>query len=127
MGNGVGPSAELLPTGATRDYAQRNIKACVACRPAMRPIRVHSRRPKSRDGFAATLSRDLNKPVQSVDSWEACVRDADIVVEASRLRKPEPLLKTDWIKRGALVVPYGTMSAVELSLTDIMNKMVVDD
>ena len=29
--------------------------------------------------------------------------------------------------RGALVVPYGTMSAVELSLTDIMDKIVVDD
>jgi ornithine cyclodeaminase len=37
------------------------------------------------------------------------------------------LLKTDWIKRSAFVVPYGTMSAVELSLTDIMDKLVVDD
>src|SRR5260370_644044 len=27
----------------------------------------------------------------------------------------------------AIIVPYGTMSAVELSLTDIMSKMVVDD
>ena len=90
-------------------------------------IRVHSRRPESRDDFAATLARDLGKPVQAVASWEACVRDADIVVEASRLPKPEPLLKTEWIKPGALVVPYGTMSAVELSLADIMSKMVVDD
>jgi alanine dehydrogenase len=90
-------------------------------------IRVHSRRAESRDGFAATLSSDLGKPVRSVDSWEACVRDADIVVEASRLPAPEPILKTAWIKPGALVVPYGTMSAVELSLTDIMSKMVVDD
>jgi alanine dehydrogenase len=90
-------------------------------------IRVHSRRQESRDGFAATLSKDLNKPVRPVDSWEACVRGADIVVEASRLTIPEPLLKTDWIRRGALVVPYGTMSAVELSLTDTMDKMVVDD
>jgi ornithine cyclodeaminase len=90
-------------------------------------IRVHSRREESRDAFVATLARDLGKPVRAVASWEACVRDADIVVEASRLPKPEPLLKTDWIKPGALVVPYGTMSAVELSLTDIMNKMVVDD
>ena len=31
------------------------------------------------------------------------------------------------LKRGALVIPYGTMSAVELSLTDIMDKVVVDD
>jgi alanine dehydrogenase len=90
-------------------------------------IRVHSRRQESRDGFAATLSKDLNKPVRPVDSWEACIRGADIVVEASRLTIPEPLLKTDWIRRGALVVPYGTMSAVELSLTDTMDKMVVDD
>src|SRR4029077_20426204 len=34
---------------------------------------------------------------------------------------------TSWIKKGALVVPYGTMSAVELSLTDIIDKIVVDD
>jgi alanine dehydrogenase len=59
--------------------------------------------------------------------WESCVRDADIVVEASRLPEPKPMLLTEWIKKGALVIPYGTMSAVELSLTDIMNKMVVDD
>ena len=37
------------------------------------------------------------------------------------------MLKTEWIKPGAFVVPYGTMSAVELSLTDIMDKLVVDD
>jgi ornithine cyclodeaminase len=90
-------------------------------------IRVHSRRPESRAAFAERLARDLGKKVTAVDSWEACVRGADIVVEASRLPKPEPLLKTEWIKKTAFVVPYGTMSAVELSLTDIMDKLVVDD
>ena len=90
-------------------------------------IRVHSKRPESRTAFAERLSVDLDKPVLAVDGWEQCVRDADIVVEASRLTEPQPLLKTEWIKPGALVVPYGTMSAVELSLTDIMDKVVVDD
>ena len=90
-------------------------------------IRVHSRRPDSRDAFAARLSRDLGKPVWAVASWEDCVVGADIVVEASRLDAPTPLLRTEWIKPGALVVPYGTMSAVELSLIDIMAKTVVDD
>jgi alanine dehydrogenase len=90
-------------------------------------IRVHSKRPESRRALAAKLSKDLAKPVTAVDDWEKCVRDADIVVEATRLPRPEPLLKTEWIRRGALVVPYGTMSAVELSLTDIMDKVVVDD
>ncbi|HEY5365754.1 MAG TPA: ornithine cyclodeaminase family protein, partial [Casimicrobiaceae bacterium] len=90
-------------------------------------IRVHSRRPESRDAFAARLAHDLGKPVKVTDDWESCVRGADIVVEASRLPEPSPLLKTSWIAKGALVVPYGTMSAVELSLTDIMDKIVVDD
>jgi alanine dehydrogenase len=90
-------------------------------------IRVHSRRPESRNALAARLSKDLGRPVLAVADWESCVRGADIVVEATRLEAPEPLLKTGWIKRGALVIPYGTMSAVELSLTDIMDKVVVDD
>ena len=90
-------------------------------------IRVHSRRPESRDAFAERLRRDLGKEVVATEDWRACVEGADIVVEASRLRAPEPLLRTAWIKPGALVVPYGTMSAVELDLTDIMAKIVVDD
>jgi alanine dehydrogenase len=90
-------------------------------------IRVHSRRPESRRAFAERLARDLGKKVIETDDWESCVHGADIVVEASRLPEPAPLLKTEWIARGALVVPYGTMSAVELSLTDIMDKIVVDD
>ncbi|MBK8158155.1 MAG: ornithine cyclodeaminase family protein [Rhodospirillaceae bacterium] len=90
-------------------------------------IRVHSRRPESREAFAARLAEDLGKKITVTTDWESCIRDADIVVEASRLPRPQPMLKTEWIKRGALVVPYGTMSAVELSLTDIMDKIVVDD
>jgi ornithine cyclodeaminase len=90
-------------------------------------IRVHSRRPESREAFGAELEKDLKKKVVVTADWESCVRGADIVVEASRLEKPAPLLKTGWIRKGACVIPYGTMSAVELSLTDIMDKMVMDD
>jgi alanine dehydrogenase len=90
-------------------------------------IRVHSRRKESRQAFAAQLEHDLGVTITVTDDWESCVRGADIVVEASRLEKPEPMLKTAWIKKGACVIPYGTMSAVELSLTDIMNKIVMDD
>lgn len=90
-------------------------------------IRVHSRRPESRDAFAQRLSRDLGRKVVATEDWRSCLEGADIMVEASRLERPEPLFKTAWVKKGAFVVPYGTMSAVELSLTDVMDKMVVDD
>jgi alanine dehydrogenase len=90
-------------------------------------IRVHSRRPESRNAFAKRLEKDIGATVVATEDWESCVRGADIVVEASRLERPQPLLKTEWIKKGACVIPYGTMSSVELSLTDIMDKIVVDD
>ncbi|MEX2295874.1 MAG: ornithine cyclodeaminase family protein [Dongiaceae bacterium] len=90
-------------------------------------IRVHSRRAESRDAFAAKLKRDLSKQVIATADWQSCLEGADIMVEASRLDAPTPLFKTEWIKKGALVVPYGTMSSVELSLTDVMDKIVVDD
>ena len=90
-------------------------------------IRVHSKRRDSQEAFAERLRADLGRPIKTFDNWEDVVVDADIVVEATRLLEPEPLLKTEWIEPGAFVVPYGTMSAVEFSLTDIMDKMVVDD
>jgi alanine dehydrogenase len=90
-------------------------------------IRVTSRRPESREAFGEELTEALGKPVRVVDSAEEAIRGADIVVEATRLVEPEPLVRTDWIEPGTLVVPYGTVSAVELSLTEIMDKIVVDD
>ncbi len=90
-------------------------------------IRVHSRRPESREAFGSRLTQDLNKPIRVVDTWQDCLEGADIMVEAARLPAPEALFMTRWIKPGSFVVPYGTMSSVEFSLTDIMDKIVVDD
>lgn len=90
-------------------------------------IRVHSRRPESRDAFASRLEKDLGRKVIVTQDWQSCLEGADIMVEASRLPEPKPLFKTEWIKKGALVIPYGTMSTVELNLTDIMDKVVMDD
>ena len=90
-------------------------------------IRVHSRRPESREEFGARLRADLGKEVIVTDSWARCLDGVDIAVEASRLEQPEELFKTSWIKPGALVIPYGTVSALELSMTSAMQKIVVDD
>ena len=90
-------------------------------------IRVHSRRPESYRPFAERLTHDLGKEVRAVDDWQSCLEGADIMVEASRLLTPAPLFKTAWVKKGACVIPYGTQSAVELTLTDVMDKLVVDD
>ena len=90
-------------------------------------IRVHSRRKESRESFAQTLERDLGKKITVTEDWQSCLEGADIMVEASRLEAREEIFKTAWIKKGACVIPYGTVSALELSMTGVMNKIVIDD
>lgn len=89
-------------------------------------IRVHSRRPESREAFGRRLEKDLGKSITVTAGWQACLEGADIMVEASRLDAPEPLFKTAWVKDGALVIPYGTNSTVEDDLTERVDKIVVD-
>jgi alanine dehydrogenase len=110
-----------------RGTAYWNVRLLCRVLPGLKQIRVHSRRPESRDRFASRLAAELDAEVLAVSSWQECVAGADVVVEASRLSEPEPLLATEWIEPGALVVPYGTVSAVDLDLTEIMDKIIVDD
>ena len=90
-------------------------------------IRVTSKRPESRERFARSLEEELGKPVRAVATIEEAVVGADIVVEATRLRQPEPLLETAWLEACTLLIPYGTMSILELDVLERIDKVVVDD
>ena len=90
-------------------------------------IRITSRRPESREAFAQELAAVTGTRIRVTATAEEAFDRADILVEASRLTEPEPLLRTGSVQPGAFVVPYGTVSAVELDLLDVMDKVVVDD
>ncbi|MGI9389532.1 MAG: ornithine cyclodeaminase family protein, partial [Boseongicola sp.] len=77
--------------------------------------------------FGERLRRDLGKEVIVTEDWESCLDGADILVEASRLNAPEPLFDRTWVKPGAFVVPYGTMSTLPIDFTDGFDKFVMDD
>lgn len=90
-------------------------------------IRVTSKRPESRERFAAEMSARLNKRVEVKETTEATVRDADIIIDASRLLEPQVLVADKWVKPGALIQPYGAVLSVERSLPFNVDKMIVDD
>jgi ornithine cyclodeaminase len=90
-------------------------------------IRVTSRREPSRREFAARLEQALDKPIHVVETVRDAVVGADVVVEATRLTAPEPILRTAWLEQCTLLVPYGTMSTLELDVLDRMDKVLVDD
>ena len=90
-------------------------------------IRVTSKRPESRERFADQMSAALGKPVLVKETTEETVRDADIIIDASRLLEHQVLVKDAWVKPGALIQPYGAVLSVEPTLPFTVDKMVVDD
>lgn len=90
-------------------------------------IRIHSARRESRESFAQRLESDLGKPIIVTENWHDCLAGADIMVEATRLSEREELFRTAWVTPGTTVIPYGTVSALEMSLPGAMDKIVIDD
>jgi ornithine cyclodeaminase len=90
-------------------------------------IRVTSKRPESRERFAGEMSDLLGKPVLAMDTCEETVRDADIIIDASRLLEHQVLVRDEWVKPGALLQPYGAVLSVAPTLPFSVDKMVVDD
>ncbi|MFE0027334.1 ornithine cyclodeaminase family protein [Amycolatopsis sp. NPDC059021] len=90
-------------------------------------IRVTSKRPESREDFGRRLSEHLGKDVRVCASAEETLDGADILVEASRLTEPEALVRKEYLRPGTFLVPYGTISALELTILDAVDKVVVDN
>lgn len=90
-------------------------------------IRVHSRRPESRERLAKRLRDELQLNAIAVDSAEAAVRDADIVVEATRMERPQVLIRDEWLKSDCLLITYGWQMAVDPKTVLGASKIVVDD
>lgn len=90
-------------------------------------IRVTSKRPESRERFAAEMSALLGKPVTVKQTAQETVSGADIIIDASRLLEPQVLVRDEWVRPGALIQPYGAVLSVDPTLPFSVDKMVVDD
>ena len=90
-------------------------------------IRVTSKRSESRERFCRIMSERLGKEVRVMDNCLDTVRDADIIIDASRLTEEEVLVPDRAVKPGAHVQAYGAVLSVERTLPLSVDKFVVDD
>ena len=90
-------------------------------------IRVTSKRAKSRERFCRIMSERLGKEVKVMDNCLDTVRDADIIIDASRLTEEAVLVPDRCVKPGALLQAYGAVLSVEPTLPFSVDKFVVDD
>lgn len=109
-----------------RGTAFGNLAALAGVLP-LEEIRIASNRRETREKLALEVQEKLGIRARAVDSVEAACRDADIVVEATRLERPEILIQDAWLKPGSLLVTYGWVMAVDPRTVATVEKRVVDD
>lgn len=78
--------------------ARSHLAAMAAVRP-IRRARVASRAPANAQKFVSEMSPHYNFPIEPVESVEAAVRGADIIVTATTA--VTPVLHRDWVATGA--------------------------
>jgi ornithine cyclodeaminase/alanine dehydrogenase-like protein (mu-crystallin family) len=88
---------------------QSRTQAIAVC--AVRPIKrvnVFARTPESREAYAKSLEKELGIEVRPAPSAEACVADAGVVVTITK--SAEPVLRAEWLAKGAHVNVAGANS-----------------
>jgi ornithine cyclodeaminase len=71
----------------------------MTCVRSIQRVRVASRRFEHAQRFAVELQQQYAFPIEPVETIEAAVRDADLIVTATS--SSEPILRREWIKPGA--------------------------
>ena len=90
-------------------------------------VRINSKRSETREKLAAEIREKLSLNAVAVASAEETVRNADIVIEATRLEKPMVLIKDEWLKPNCLLITYGWVMATDPATVERASKIVVDD
>ncbi len=109
-----------------RGTAFANIAALAALF-TLEEVRITSKRRETREDLAQRIRSELGVKAVAVETVEATVRDADIVVEATRLEKPTVLIADAWLKPTCLLITYGWVMAVDPNTVKRATKIVVDD
>jgi ornithine cyclodeaminase/alanine dehydrogenase-like protein (mu-crystallin family) len=93
-------------------------------------VTVFSPTPARRESFAATLGEELGVPCSAVDSGEAAVRNATVVLAAARSRGEVPILYASWLGADVTVVSIGStipsQREIDVSVVDWCDLIVCD-
>ena len=95
----------------------------------IRSARVFSRASQRRETFASEMATRLGIEVSAVDSAEACVGDADVVITITS--SSQPVLRGEWLSQGTHVNAAGANHWMRRELDDEAvrraNVIVADD
>ncbi|MFC6719389.1 ornithine cyclodeaminase family protein [Natrialbaceae archaeon GCM10025810] len=112
VGSGAQARGQVHATATVRDFEE---------------VRVFSPTPENREAFARDFDEHLEADVRAVDSSEAAVRDADVVITATR--STEPVFDGDDLAPGTHVTAMGQYreGSREIDVTTVERATYVPD
>jgi alanine dehydrogenase len=120
------PAPKIVGHVGARGTAFANL-AGLASLFALDEVRINSKRPETREALARRVRDELGIAARPVATAREAVEGADIVIEATRLERPELLIRDEWLKPSCLLVVYGWVMAVDPATVRGAGKVVVDD
>jgi ornithine cyclodeaminase/alanine dehydrogenase-like protein (mu-crystallin family) len=99
------PNANRLALVGSGHQAHWQLQAVASVR-QLASVKVAARTLASAQAFVAAVQRDHDFPIEPVESVQAAVRDADIVVTVTSAA--EPILKREWISAGTHINAVGS-------------------
>jgi ornithine cyclodeaminase len=91
---------------------------------SLREIRVTSRTPESRQRFAEEVGKEYGLAIRPVESTEAALDGADMVISATTTAAP--FVKLPWLAEGVTVYSIGKNQEMESEVYKKCDKFVVD-
>src|SRR5205085_5621464 len=104
LANQTASSLAIIGAGV---QARAHLSA-IACVRKLEQVRVAARHYDRAEQFARDMQSQVQCRIEAVDTAEAAVRDASIIVTATTSR--EPVLRREWIADGAHINAIGTFS-----------------
>jgi len=104
LANQTASSLAIIGAGV---QARAHLSA-IACVRKLEQVRVAARHYDRAEQFARDMQSQVQCRIEAVDTAEAAVRDATIIVTATTSR--EPVLRREWIADGAHINAIGTFS-----------------
>ena len=119
--------SETLAVIGTGRQAQSQILALKRVLVKLRSVRAFSRTRERRQEFARTMGKETGLEIHASDSAEECVKGADVIVTITTSQ--EPVLKWNWIRKGALISAMGSHSqdATEIDPETATSSRVIVD
>jgi ornithine cyclodeaminase len=104
--------------------ARTQLDALHVALPGLKEVRAFDISRETAEAFAEEMGGSLGIHARAVESAEAAVRDADIVVTVTVA--DEPIVKEAWMKSGSLFAAVGSYQEQEFAVVENSDRVVVD-